>query len=40
MAKLFREWPQAIENTRHIADRCESFNAKQINYRFPTRIRP
>ena len=35
MAKLFREWPQAIENTRHIADRCESFNAKQINYRFP-----
>ena len=35
MNQLFQEWPQAIENTRRIADRCESFNAKQINYRFP-----
>ena len=35
MAQLFREWPQAIENTSRIADRCEAFNAKQINYRFP-----
>ena len=35
MAQLFREWPQAIDNTRRIADRCESFSVKQINYRFP-----
>ncbi len=35
MAKLFREWPRAVENSRRIADRCQSFNAKQINYRFP-----
>ena len=35
MAQLFQQWPQAIDNTRRIADRCQSFNAKQINYRFP-----
>ncbi len=35
MAQLFRKWPQAIDNARRIADRCESFNVKQINYRFP-----
>ena len=35
MAQLFRQWPQAIDNTRRIADRCESFSVKQINYRFP-----
>ena len=40
MAQLFREWPKAIENTRRIADRCESFNAKQINYRFPRETVP
>ncbi|MYA59250.1 MAG: DNA polymerase III subunit alpha [Chloroflexi bacterium] len=40
MEQLFRKWPQAIENTRHIADRCESFNAKQINYRFPQEAVP
>ena len=40
MEQLFRKWPQAIENTRRIADRCESFNAKQINYRFPREAVP
>ena len=40
MAQLFREWPNAIENSRRIADRCESFNAKQINYRFPRETVP
>ena len=40
MAKLFREWPEAIQNSRNIAERCQSFNAKQINYRFPKEIVP
>ena len=40
MEQLFREWPQAIENSRRIADRCESFNAKQINYHFPRETVP
>ena len=40
IAQLFREWPNATENTRRIADRCESFNAKQINYRFPRETVP
>ncbi len=35
MERLFKAWPEAIENSRKIADRCMAFKAKQINYRFP-----
>ncbi len=35
MEKIFREWPEAVENSRRIADRCEAFSVEQINYRFP-----
>ena len=35
MEQLSREWPEAAENSRRIADRCEPFSVKQMNCRFP-----
>ncbi len=40
MEQLFTEWPQAVDNSRRIADRCEAFSVKQINYRFPRETVP
>lgn len=34
MAALFRDLPEAVRNTRHIAERCE-FTLADLGYRFP-----
>ncbi len=35
MAALFRDMPEAVRNTRRIADRC-AFTLEDLGYRFPT----
>ena len=35
MRHLFRQYPDAVANTRKIADRCMSFNVERVNYSFP-----
>ena len=34
MAALFRDCPEALKNTRYIAERCE-FTLSKLGYRFP-----
>ena len=34
MAALFRDLPEAVRNTRRIAERCE-FTLADLGYRFP-----
>ena len=40
MEALFSEWPDAVANTRRIADRCMAFNVDQLKYRFPQETVP
>ena len=35
MAKLFREYPEALANTRRIAERCTFDLTRDLDYRFP-----
>ena len=35
LARLFRRWPQALENSARIARRCMAFSVGQIRYRLP-----
>ncbi|MCY3694630.1 MAG: DNA polymerase III subunit alpha [Chloroflexi bacterium] len=35
MTRLFRRWPQALENSARIARRCMAFSVGQIRYRLP-----
>jgi error-prone DNA polymerase len=37
MIRLFRQYPEAIENSQIIADAC-SFSLSQLNYRYPKEI--